>query len=82
MYYVYVLKSEEDHRWYIGFTNNLKQRVMQHREGQVLSTKNRRPLTLLYYEAYLNSKAAVNREKRLKYFGKAYQELKKRIGDM
>jgi len=45
----------------------------------VKSTKNRRPLDLIYYEAYSNKKLAQEREKKLKQFGSAYKELIKRI---
>lgn len=79
MYYVYVLKSREDGKLYIGSTNNLKLRFAEHNNGKVTSTFHRRPLALVYYEAYGYEKQARQREKRLKQFGKAYQELKKRI---
>ncbi|QQG44122.1 MAG: GIY-YIG nuclease family protein [Candidatus Roizmanbacteria bacterium] len=52
MFYVYVLQSLKDKRFYIGFSADLKKRVKDHNEGRVVSTKNRRPLDLIYYEAY------------------------------
>ena len=54
MYYVYILKSEKDKKFYTGYTKNLKLRFEQHCNGKVGSTKNRRPLKLIYYEACLN----------------------------
>lgn len=60
MYYVYILKSNKDKKLYTGYTNNLKLRFEQHRKGQVLSTKDRRPLKLIYYEACLNQKDATH----------------------
>ena len=65
-YYVYVLKSEKDGNWYTGYTNNLKKRIKQHNLGYTESTKNRRPFELIYYEACLNEKDAITREKYLK----------------
>lgn len=53
-YYLYVLKSEKDKKLYIGKTKDLRTRVKKHMDGGVLSTKGRRPLTLIYYEAYSN----------------------------
>ncbi|MDO9231050.1 MAG: GIY-YIG nuclease family protein [bacterium] len=73
MQYVYVLKSKKDNKNYVGYTKNLKLRFEQHNKGLVLSTKNRTPLNLIYYEACLNQKDATKREKYLKtIYGKRY----------
>lgn len=73
MYYVYVLKSEVDLQMYVGYTKDLKNRIQQHNEGLVKSTKNRRPLNLIYFEACLNQQDATHREKYLKTsWGKRY----------
>jgi len=73
MYYVYVLKSNKDKKFYTGYTNNLKLRFELHQKGKVESTKNRRPLKLIYYEACLNQQDATHREKYLKtYHGKLF----------
>ena len=66
MYYVYVLQSEEDKILYVGYTTNLKSRLKLHNEGRVESTRNRRPVKLIYYEASLNQQDALHREKYLK----------------
>jgi len=39
-YYIYVLKSNKDKKFYTGYTNNLKLRFEQHQKGLVESTKN------------------------------------------
>jgi len=67
-YYVYVLQSEKDSKFYTGYTKNLKLRFEQHKNGLVDSTKNRRPLKLVYFEACLNQQDATHREKYLKSF--------------
>lgn len=78
MYYVYILKSLKDNKMYTGYTHNLKLRFEQHNKGQVESTKDRKPLRLIYYEACLNRFDATHREKYLKtYHGKAF--LKRRL---
>ena len=72
-YYVYVLRSEKDEKFYTGFTKNLDSRVGKHNNGEVSSTKYRRPLRLVYYEASLNQQDAIRREKYLKTtYGKRY----------
>jgi len=73
MYYVYVLKSKLDQNFYVGYSKDLKNRLLQHEKGSVPSTKNRRPLELVYYEASLNQQDATHREKYLKTsWGKRY----------
>ena len=78
MHYTYVLQSTEDMRLYVGLTKDLKLRFEQHNKGLVDSTKNRRPLRLIYYEACLDREDASKREKHLKtYHGKMF--LKRRL---
>ena len=73
MFYVYVLLSEKDGKFYTGCTDDLKRRIDEHKAGRVESTAKRRPLTLVYYEACLHQDDAVHREKYLKTtFGKQY----------
>jgi len=79
MYYTYILKSQKDDKYYIGFSSDLKKRFEQHTLGKVNATKNRRPLELIYYEAYQTENNARLREKNLKKFGSAYSGLIKRI---
>ena len=73
MIYVYVLFSLKDQKFYVGYTKDLKKRIKDHTDGKVYSTKNRRPLQLIYYEACLAEKDAIHREKYLKTtYGKRY----------
>ena len=77
-YYVYVLQSEKDKKFYVGYTSNLKERIKKHNIGSVKSTQNRRPLRLIYFEGCLNIDDALRREKYLKTtYGKRY--IKKRL---
>ena len=69
MYYVYVLKKR-DGVIYIGYTNDLKRRLSEHREKQP---------ELIYYEAYKNQLDAQDRERKLKQRGQAVKFLKQRI---
>ena len=78
MYYTYVLHSRIDLNFYIGFTKDLKQRFNEHDKGLVQSTKNRRPLNLIYYEACLSQEDATKREKYFKtYHGRMF--IKRRL---
>ena len=72
-YYTYVLKSLKDKKFYVGYTKNIKLRFEQHQKGLVDSTKNRRPLELIYFEACLSQEDATRREKYLKtHYGKMF----------
>ena len=79
MYYMYVLKSKVDEKLYTGSTIDLRRRLSEHNEGKVISTKNRRPFSLRYYEAYANENDARHREQALKRDGRVLVQLKKRI---
>ena len=79
MYYVYLLKSKANDSLYIGYTNNLNRRLEEHNTGLVGYTKKHLPWILLYYESFTSIEDAKKREKSLKYFGRAYSQLKKRI---
>ncbi len=73
MYYVYVLLSDVDGDFYTGATGDLKYRVEEHSEGLVETTRDRRPLELVYYEGRNSRKDAYRREKYLKMSaGKRY----------
>lgn len=62
MYYVYILKSEKDNKLYIGYSTDLKKRFSEHQNGNVRSTRPRRPFELVFYEAYKSMKDAKRRE--------------------
>lgn len=72
-YFIYVLQSTKDKKFYTGYTKNLKLRLEHHKKGEVESTKNRRPLKLVYFEGCLYQQDATHREKYLKtYLGKMF----------
>ena len=78
MWYTYLIQSKKDTRWYTGVTNDLRKRLSKHNSGKVLSTKNRKPFDLIYYEACHDESDAIAREKYLKSgMGKRY--LKNRL---
>lgn len=66
MAFVYILRSLKDSKKYIGSTINLEQRLKQHNSGQVMSTKQRRPLKLIGYQYFETIEEAALFEKRYK----------------
>jgi len=80
MFYTYLLRSLKNEKLYIGYTNDLKKRLGEHNKRLVTSTKKYAPWELIYYEAFKDESCARSRESKLKYFGKAYGQLKGRIG--
>ena len=78
MWYVYVLISSKDKRWYTGMTNDLRKRFNEHNNAKSQYTKSRGPYKLIYYEASYNQADARSRELYLKSgMGKRY--LKNRL---
>jgi putative endonuclease len=78
MWFVYVLKSISNEFIYIGSTNNLKRRLLEHNEGLVLSTKHYAPFEIEAYVALKTEKRARELEKYFKT-GSGKAVLKKRI---
>ena len=78
MYYVYILQSLQDKSLYIGYSPDLRNRLIKHNKGRVTATKNKIPYKLIYYEAYLNRQDATGREKFLKS-GAGWRFLKKQL---
>ena len=61
-YCVYVLLSEKDMDFYVGFTSDLRRRLDERRQGQNTSTASRRPFTLVHAEGYTSKSDALRRE--------------------
>jgi putative endonuclease len=78
MFYVYILLSKKDNKFYIGMTSDLKRRIREHNRRKVKSTKHRLPLKLMCYEAYLTKKEAERRELYLKS-SDGKKDLRKRL---
>lgn len=60
------LKNLNTGYMYIGYTSNIRKRVLFHNDGLVRSTKHKRPLKLIFFEAYKSKYDALRREKYLK----------------
>jgi len=64
MYYIYSLKCKDG--YYVGCTDDLKDRFSRHRKGHVPATKDRLPVTLGFYIALADKYKAFEFEKYLK----------------
>ncbi|OGD81404.1 hypothetical protein A2572_01230 [Candidatus Collierbacteria bacterium RIFOXYD1_FULL_40_9] len=77
-FYTYVIQSQNNGDLYVGWTNNLKQRLSRHNKGLVRATKPNIPWVFVYFEGCLSKEKAIEREKSLKTgFGRKY--IKSRI---
>ncbi|MFA6410262.1 MAG: GIY-YIG nuclease family protein [Candidatus Buchananbacteria bacterium] len=65
-YYVYILKSNNFDRLYIGQTADIQRRLIKHNNGEVRSTKHYIPWQLIKYEVYNTRGEARKRENYLK----------------
>jgi putative endonuclease len=68
MFHTYILKSQKDGGYYFGHTSNLTERLKKHNNGQVKSTKRRRPLIIHYSEIFETKSEAFQREQFFKSF--------------
>ena len=73
-YWVYILASGRNGTLYVGVTGNLAWRVQQHREGAVPGFTRRYGVTrLVRAEPYDDIRIAIEREKRLKRWRRAWK---------
>ena len=69
----YVLLESDGAYMYKGACHNLRERLDDHRAGRSSQTKNRRPLSLFYFEYCEDYSAALKREKYFKSrFGRTW----------
>lgn len=63
MYFVYVLKSQNNGKLYTGLTQNTEKRLKEHNSGWVKSTKPFIPYSMIYQEAHADRLSARKMEK-------------------
>ena len=72
--FIYILTNRRDGVLYIGVTNDLVRRVHEHREGVVQGFSKTHGLKLLvYYEEYDDIRLAIQREKTMKHWPRAWK---------
>ena len=59
---IYILKSQQTGKYYIGSTNNIQRRLQEHRSGSGVYTRGRGPWELIYSEEKKTLKEARKRE--------------------
>jgi putative endonuclease len=65
-YWVYIIESLQDHSFYIGYSENLENRLKQHNNGESIYTSRKIPWKLVYYEEFESKSSAIKRERFLK----------------
>ena len=77
MYFVYIIRSEKLDKYYIGYTENLVDRLLHHNSGATRSTKPGIPWIIVYQESCLDKRTAWFRERQIKSYkgGEAFQKL-------
>ena len=73
-FYVYVLASGRDGTLYIGHTDDLSRRVLEHRAGEVPGfTRKYGVKTLVFWEEYETREEAFARERAMKKWSRAWK---------
>ncbi len=65
-YYVYIIYSPSRNKYYIGYSQNPEERLMEHNSGATTSTRSGKPWALVYKEKCLDKIAAIRRENKIK----------------
>ena len=66
MFYIYVLRSNKNGKYYVGATHHLENRLKEHNSGKIRSTKGLIPLEIIYTESYSTNTEARKRESFIK----------------
>ena len=66
MYYVYLIKSLKNARYYVGQTQDLEERVKRHNQGRNISTKSYMPWQLRWWKGYETRSDAIKVETKIK----------------
>lgn len=73
-YYIYILTNKRNGTLYIGVTNNLKRRIFEHKHNLIDGfSKKYNVHTLVYYEYFTDIRAAIKREKQLKWWKRQWK---------
>mgnify|MGYP001610216076 CR=1 FL=1 len=66
-FFIYILTNKHNNVFYIGVTNNLERRTLEHKQGLIEGFSKKYNLKkLIYHETYPNAETAIQREKQLK----------------
>jgi putative endonuclease len=74
VYWVYILASRPRGTLYVGVTSDLVRRIYEHREGLTDGFTNEHGVKMLvYYEQHATAIAAIQREKNIKHWSRAWK---------
>ena len=65
-YYTYIIESSVKKKWYIGYTNDIERRLVEHNSEQNKSTKGKGPWKLILLRIFDNNLDANRFELKLK----------------
>ncbi len=66
MFYVYILYSPSRDKYYVGYTSNVQERIIEHNSGATNYTRSGKPWNLVYKEEYALKSEAIKRENEIK----------------
>jgi len=66
IYYVYLIQSGINGAYYIGQTNDVKKRLKRHNNGEIFSTKGKKPWKLIKFETFATRSESMWREHQIK----------------
>ncbi len=73
-FFVYILATERNGTFYVGFTSDLAKRIWEHKNELTDGfTKKYGIKTLVYYEIFDDPENAIRREKRLKKWNRTWK---------
>jgi len=74
IYYLYILTNKNNTVLYIGLTNNLKRRIVEHKNGENEGfSKKYNCNKLIWFEKFSDIKFAIEKEKRMKKWKREYK---------
>ena len=74
-YYVYIICNRKEGCLYIGFTNDIRKRTIEHKNGTYDGyTKKYRIDKLVYFEEFFDKNMTIKREKKLKKWNRAWKK--------
>lgn len=66
MFFVYILQNDIDGSFYVGQTQDIRDRLKRHNENRSLYTKDKGAWNLVYLEEFGSRSEAARREKEIK----------------
>ncbi len=78
-FFVYMILSKHNNKWfsYVGYTNNIQNRILQHNSSKGAKFTKGKKWKLIYFEKYQNKVDAMKNEYKLKKDYKLRSKIKK-----